>query len=70
MSRRACYDNATMESFWATLKTEFVAGCTFEDATHLRVELFAYLEVFYNRKRLHGALGYQSPVEYEVNLGG
>lgn len=70
MSRAAnCYDNATMESFWATLKTEFVTGRTFEDVTHLRAELFPYIEIFYNRERLHGALGYQSPVEYETNLG-
>ena len=70
MSRPAnCYDNAHMESFWATLKAEFVAGRTFEDATHLRAELFPYLEIFYNRRRLHGALGYQTPVEYETNLG-
>lgn len=70
MSRAGnCYDNATMESFWATLKTEFVTGRTFEDVTHLRAELFPYLEIFYNRGRLHGALGYQAPVEYEANPG-
>ena len=71
MSRKAnCYDNAMMESFWATLKTEcfdnFRSGipATRQEA---RQKLFAYIEVFYNRKRLHSALGYQSPVEFEEN---
>ena len=69
MNRRGCcYDNATMESFWATLKTEFVAGRTFENLTHARAELFAYIETSSNRKRLHGALGFTSPADYENNL--
>ena len=69
MSRKAnCYDNALMESFWATLKTEcfdnFRSGipATRQEA---KQKLFAYIEVFYNRKRLHSSLGYQSPVEFE-----
>jgi len=69
MSRRGnCYDNALVESFWATLKTEcfdnFRSGipATRQEAKQM---LFAYIEVFYNRKRLHSALGYRSPIEFE-----
>ena len=69
MSRKAnCYDNALMESFWATLKTEcfdnFRRGipATRQEAKQM---LFSYIEVFYNRKRLHSALGYCSPIEFE-----
>lgn len=71
MSRKGnCYDNAMMESFWATLKTEcfdnFRNGipATRQEA---KQKLFAYIEVFYNRKRLHSALGYQSPMQFEEN---
>jgi transposase InsO family protein len=59
-----------MESFWATLKTEcfdnFRNGipATRQEAKQM---LFAYIEVFYNRKRLHSALGYQAPVAFEEN---
>ncbi len=71
MSRKGnCYDNALMESFWATLKTEcfdnFRNGIPATRA-EAKQQLFAYIEVFYNRKRLHSALGYQSPVEFENN---
>ena len=71
MSRKAnCYDNAMMESFWATLKTEcfdnFRNGIP-ATRQQARQMLFAYIEVFYNRKRLHSALGYQSPVTFEEN---
>lgn len=66
MSRKApgsCYDNAAMESFWGTLKTEL------DEPLHTRAEarlaLFEYIEVFYNRQRLHSTLNYVSPVAYE-----
>jgi transposase InsO family protein len=66
MSRKAnCYDNAHMESFWATLKAEAIAGRTFATRADARLAIFAYVETFYNRVRLHSALGYQSPVDYE-----
>jgi transposase InsO family protein len=66
MSRKAnCYDNAHMESFWATLKTEAVAGRTFATRIEARLAIFEYVETFYNRVRLHSALGYQSPVDFE-----
>jgi transposase InsO family protein len=69
MSRKAhCTDNAHMESFWATLKTELLAGRTFATRRQASLAIFEYIEVFYNRKRLHSALGYQSPVDFESKL--
>lgn len=69
MSRRAnCYDNAHMESFWGTLKAELLAGGTFASREQARLAIFEYVEVFYNRQRLHSALGYQSPVDFETKL--
>jgi putative transposase len=66
MSRKAnCYDNATMEAFWSTLKLELIYRRQFEDADQLRQALFDFLEVFYNRQRLHSALGYQTPAGFE-----
>jgi transposase InsO family protein len=68
MSRKAnCYDNAAMEAFWSTLKLELVYRREFEDASQLRQALFDYIEVFYNRQRLHSALGYQTPAGFEHN---
>jgi putative transposase len=64
MSRRGdCYDNAMMESFFGTLKTELDEPLPSRAAA--RLALFEYIEVFYNRKRLHSALGYCSPATYE-----
>lgn len=60
-----CYDNAVMESFFATLKTELVHRETFSTQAQARRALFAYIEGFYNRERLHSSLRYQSPVEFE-----
>jgi len=66
MSRPAnCYDNAHMESFWATLKTEALAARTFSTRAQAQLAIFEYVETFYNRVRLHSALGYQSPVDFE-----
>lgn len=67
MSRRGhCTDNAHMESFWATLKTELLAGRPMPATRQAaQTAIFEYVEVFYNRKRLHSALAYQSPVDYE-----
>ncbi len=56
------YDNAIMDSFWATLKTELLQGRAFTTHAEACSALFSYFEVFYNR-RLHGALGFQTPVE-------
>ena len=60
-----CSDNANMESFWSTLKTELIHRETFTDLPAARSAIFEYIEVFYNRKRLHSALGFKSPVEFE-----
>ena len=60
-----CYDNAAMESFWSTLKTELIHRRDFQDLQQAKSALFEYIEIFYNRKRLHSALGYKSPVDFE-----
>ena len=59
-----CYDNAVMESFFSTLKTECVTGIFLTHA-QARTVIFEYLEVWYNRQRLHSTLGYHSPVDFE-----
>lgn len=66
MSRKGnCYDNAAMESFWSTLKVELVHRCKFPTRAAARHAIFEFIEVFYNRQRLHSALGYRSPVDFE-----
>jgi putative transposase len=65
MSRTGdCYDNAMMESFWGTLKTECAAS-PFATRAQARLAIFDYLEVWYNRQRLHSSLGYASPASFE-----
>lgn len=64
MSRRGnCYDNAVVESFFGTFKTELAED--FESAADAKRQAFDYIEVFYNQQRMHSALGDQSPAEYE-----
>ena len=66
MSRSAnCYDNAYMESFFGTLKTEWVHERRYRTRQEARLSIFEYVEVFYNRIRRHSALGYRSPEQYE-----
>jgi transposase InsO family protein len=66
MSRKGnCYDNAAMEAFWSTLKREAMAQSATWSKDRVRRELFEYIEGDYNRSRLHSALGYQSPVDFE-----
>ena len=66
MSREAdCWDNAVAESFFHSLKTE--AGETFRTRDEARQKLFDWIEVFYNRQRLHSTIGYQAPAVYEQN---
>jgi len=60
-----CWDNAVVESFFATLKTELYQGREPHPREQVRSEIFAYLEGFYNRTRRHSTLGYLSPVEFE-----
>jgi putative transposase len=67
MSRTGnCYDNAMVESFWGKLKTEMVHHEHFATKAHARAAVFEYIEVFYNRKRLHASLDYQSPEQFEA----
>ena len=67
MSRKGnCYDNATMESFWSTLKWELVYRCEFANHQEARSAIFDYIECFYNPKRLHSALNFLSPVDFET----
>jgi transposase InsO family protein len=60
-----CYDNAAMESFFATLKKELIHQARFVTRAQARQRIFEYIEVFYNRERLHSALGYRSPCGFE-----
>jgi transposase InsO family protein len=59
-----CWDNAPVESFFSTLKKEL--GETFETRAQARLQIFEFIEVWYNRQRRHSTLGYASPVEYET----
>ena len=62
---RYCWDNAVAESFFATLKFELMDRKPFESRKLARAEIFEYIEVFYNRQRLHQTLGYRTPLEVE-----
>lgn len=67
MSRKGdCWDNAPMESFFGTLKSESLHRYDFATRDDARQKIFEYIEVFYNRKRRHSALGYLSPAEFEM----
>jgi putative transposase len=67
MSRAGnCYDNATMESFWSTLKLEMIYRVNLATRAQAKVHIFDYIEVFYNRQRLHSALDYLCPVDFEL----
>lgn len=66
MSRRAnCWDNAVAESFFKTIKYEFTNKLKFKTRLEAELAIFEYIEFFYKRKRLHSAIGYMTPVEYE-----
>ena len=65
-----CFDNACVESFFATLKRERVYRRRYRSRAEARVDLFDYIEVFYNRQRRHSLLGQRSPAEYESALAG
>jgi putative transposase len=69
MSRKGnCYDNAMVESFWGKLKTELVHHEKFATHAQAKSAVFEYIEMFYNRQRLHASLDYKSPVEYEASV--
>ena len=68
MSRKGnCWDNAVAESFFATIKNELVYRQRWASRTELRAAVFEYIEVFYNRRRLHSSIGYKTPAEVENN---
>jgi transposase InsO family protein len=67
MSRKGnCWDNAVMESFWGTLKNEWVHHQHYKTRQEAKTDIFAYIEGFYNTVRLHSTLGYLSPAEFEA----
>lgn len=69
MSRRGnCYDNAFIESFWSSLKYELVYHHHFASHAEARTAIFDYIEIFYNRTRLHSSLDYRSPISFESKL--
>jgi putative transposase len=71
MSRAGdCYDNAPVESFWGKLKSEMVYHQRFATKSQARAAVFEYIEMFYNRTRLHAALGYLSPEQFEASRSG
>jgi len=66
MSRKGnCYDNAVMESFFHTLKTELIRFENFQTREEAKMRIFDYLEIYYNRQRIHSSINYFTPVEYE-----
>jgi len=65
-SKGDCYDNATMESFFGSLKRECVHRRRYPTRSAARTDLFEYIEIFYNRHRLHSSLDYVSPAEFEA----
>jgi transposase InsO family protein len=62
-----CYDNAPVESFFHSLKTEWLYHFTLRSRAHARTMIFEYVEAFYNGRRLHSALDYRPPAEYEAD---
>jgi len=66
MSRKGdCYDNAAMEAFWSSLKTELIHHEQPAPRKNMIRALFEYIDIYYNRRRLHSSLGYQAPFAYE-----
>jgi putative transposase len=63
-----CYDNAAMESFWGTLKTELVYHTEYQSLEQARQSIFEYIECWYNRRRRHSSIGYISPEQFEASL--
>lgn len=67
MSRKGdCWDNAPMESFFHSLKTELVMHCEYRTRDQARTSLFEYMETFYNRQRRHSAINYEAPLAFEA----
>ena len=68
MSRRGnCYDNAYVESWFSSLKKEWIYKNIYSTESELKALVFEYIEVWYNKKRKHSSLGYLSPMQYKAN---
>jgi transposase InsO family protein len=63
-----CWDNAVAESFFKTLKSELIHSAQPTTMAETKVDVFEFIEIWYNRKRMHASLGYLTPVEYEAKL--
>lgn len=63
-----CYDNAAMESFWSSLKADLGITRPFDTKEEARMVIFDYIEVFYNRQRIHSSIGDLSPLDYEASI--
>jgi len=71
MSRKGdCWDNAPMESFFGSLKTEYTSHKEYSSIEQARTDIFKYIEMFYNSRRRHQSLEYLSPNEYEEKYAG
>lgn len=69
MSRKAnCWDNAVAESFFRTLKVELIHQIELKPMEATKMEVFEFIEIWYNRQRIHASLGYLTPDEYERKL--
>lgn len=69
MSRKGnCWDNAVAESFFKTLKSDLIYGSKFETVKEAKSAIFEYIEIWYNRKRMHSSIGYRTPEEMEEYL--
>jgi transposase InsO family protein len=69
MSRKGnCLDNAPMESFFSSLKTELVHRTRFATRAEARAALFEYIEIFYNRQRRHSSIGYRTPAQARMDM--
>ena len=65
--KEACFDNAVIESFWATFKRELVYPRErFASRDEARAAIFEFIEIYYNRERLHSSLGFETPERFEV----
>jgi putative transposase len=65
---RQCWDNAVAESWFSTLKSELIYRHSWATRAHARKAVVRFIEIFYNRIRLHSSLDYLTPVEYEANI--
>ena len=69
MSKKGdCWDNAVAESFFHSLKTELIHHEKFLTRSQTNEKIFEYIEIFYNRQRLHSSNGYMSPIEFEDKM--